>query len=87
MRKYGKARNAALHHKITKVLKHFTNSTVIDYVLRQRAGIILSAVSGIIDQEIGILFTISRNVVARWRKRFIESLPVLNRIAQKSRKP
>ncbi len=84
MRKYSKARNAALHHKITKALKLFSNSTVIDYVLRQRAGIILSAVSGIVDQEIGILYAISRNVVARWRNRFIKSLPALNRIAQKN---
>lgn len=72
-----------MHHKILRTLNQFANSTVIDHVLWQRANIILDAVSGIIDQEIGMLYDVSRNVVARWRNRFIDSLSVLNRIAQK----
>lgn len=72
-----------MHHKVTKALKQLTKSTVIDYVLRQRAGMILSAVSGTIDQETGLLYSLSRNAAARWRNRFLNSLPVLNRIAQK----
>ena len=72
-----------MHHKILRTLNQFANSTVIDHVLWQRANIILDAVSGIIDQEIGMLYDVSRNVVARWRNRVIDSLSVLNRIAQK----
>lgn len=72
-----------MHHKILRTLNQFANSTVIDRVLWQRANIILDAVSGIIDQEIGMLYDVSRNVVARWRNRFIDSLSLLNRIAKK----
>ena len=83
MRKYNKARNTAMHHKIFKVLNQFANSTVIDHILWQRANIILAAVSGTIDQKIAMCYGVSRNVVGRWRKRFVDSLSILNRIAQK----
>ena len=83
MRKYNKAKNTPMHHKIFRVLNQFANSTVIDHVLWQRANIILAVVSGTIDQKAGMLYGVSRNVAGRWRKRFINSLPILNRIARK----
>lgn len=83
MRKYNKARDTVMHHKVFKVLKQIANSTVMSHVLRQRTNIILASIFGSLDREIGKHFNVSRNVVSRWRRRFIDSLPVLNRIAQK----
>ena len=83
MRKYNKARDTIMHHKVFKVLKQIANSTVVSHVLRQRTNIILASIFGSLDREIGKRFGVSRNVVSRWRRRFIDALPVLNRIAQK----
>ena len=83
MRKYNKARDTIMHHKVFKVLKQIANSTVMSHVLRQRTNIILASIFGSLDREIGKRFGVSRNVVSRWRRRFIDALPVLNRIAQK----
>ena len=83
MRKYNKAWKTQMHHKVAKVLKEYSNSNVIRRSIWQRANIVLQAVAGMIDLEIALLYGVSRNVVARWRIRFMNSLPGLNRIAQK----
>ena len=72
-----------MHHKVTKVLKELANGSTVGYSVRQRANIVLEAVAGVIDLEIAFIYDVSRNVVARWRRRFLDALPRLNRIAQK----
>jgi len=83
MRKYNKARKVIIHHKVTKALKDYANRHDVSQSIWKRANIILKAVKGVIDLEIACLYETSRNVVARWRNRFVNALPVLNRIAQK----
>lgn len=83
MRKYNKSRNIPMHHKVVKLLKSFANSNATNHSIWQRANIVLHAVVGIIDHEIAFLYDVSRNVVARWRRRFMSALPDINRIAKK----
>lgn len=83
MRKYNKAWKTQMHHKIAKVLKRIAGGNLIRLSIWKRANIVLQAIAGVIDEEIAFLYDVSRSVVARWRRRFLDALPGLNHIAQK----
>ena len=83
MRKYNKATNVAIHHKVKKMLRQFANGRVVGHVIWQRANMVLDAINGVINLEISLLYGVNRNVVDRWVGRFLSELPSLNRIAKK----
>ena len=83
MRKFNKAKDAPVHHKIKKALIKLANGAMVDHIIWQRANIILDVLKGIIDIEVALLYDVSRNLVMRWRNRFLDALPDLNHIAQK----
>ena len=83
MRIYNKAKDVDIHHKIKRQLAKLANGNVVEYVIRQRANIILDAIRGVVNNKIGLSYGVSRNVVSRWVNRFLSSLRTLNRIAQK----
>ena len=83
MRIYNKANGVIIHRKIKRQLAKLANGNVVEYVIRQRANMILDAIKGIVNNKIGLSYGVSRNVVSRWLNRFLSSLQTLNRIAKK----
>ena len=83
MRIYNKAKDTQMHHKIKKMLRRIASKKTVARNVWTRAKIVLDVVAGVTDRDVALLHEVGVNLVARWRKRFIEALPTLERIAQK----
>ncbi len=71
---------SCLSEPIEGVLKSIGNSRVLPSGLVKRARIILLASKGTTNQEISKEVGLHYNHVAKWRKRFSQTLPILSEV-------